>query len=476
MLPDAGVGVWPARRGAGAAVPPLLAGVKIATVGDSVIQFGNSATASTIENQADSELHWALWRIGHRGRHHVWYDAANTTGEVPDRVSVYGDTNRTATGNILFSGANFGYAGDTATGVAKRNAAVINSTADLIIYNAGTNFGTTDSAVATVTGKITEAVNAYRAAGKQVIVGTIRPRRVAVSPSGTQISPASMQRIVDINAWIRANCAALGAYLWDAFDDLRDPAYPPGDQLYGTDAPGVTRDNVHLAPLGAWLSSRTLSLAIAQAIGAGSWFNTDPTISNILANGRFTGTGGTANNGASGSMPSNAFLSNVSGAGQPVTAVASLEANADTGGQSIVIDISSTGAGAANVFNVMRLSFTNPTTGFASTDYVSAFLEVEAGASNIRPCFQATLGQSSTISARGLGQTTSTYNNEPYPTADLGRGWIATEPLLVGARTSLNPRFDMSIRADLAGTVRFKVRRAILRVVPSPVAAFPWVP
>ncbi len=523
----------------GGSAPPLLAGVKIATVGDSVIQYANSATASTIENQADSELHWALWRIGHRGRHHIWYDATNTSGEVPDRVSVYGDTNRVAANTIFFSGANFGYAGDTATGVAKRTTAVLNSTADLIIYNAGTNFGTTDGPVATVTAKITEVVNAYRAAGRQVIIGTIRPRRVAVSPSGSQISPASMQRIVDINAWIRANYASLGAYLWDAFDDLRDPAYPPGDPLYGTDAPGVTRDNVHLAPLGAWLSSRTLSIAITQVIGAGSWFNTDPTVSNILTNGRFTGTSGTANNGASGTVPTGAVVANVTGnsaftgsisgtaltvtatssgvvaVGQrvtgsgvsagtfitggsnpnftvnvsqtvastsltgscPVTAVVSLESNPDTGGQTAVIDITSAGDGPANTFNTIRMSFTPaPTTGFTSTDYVSAFWEVEAGASSIRPCFQATLGQSSTISARGLGQTLGNYNSEPYPTEDLGRGWVATEPLLVGSRTSLNPRFDMSIRADVAGTVRFKVRRAILRVVPNPVTEFPWSP
>lgn len=448
------------------------AGAKVTSVGDSIIQFANLATASTIENQADGELAWARFRAP-RFRHDIWYDSTNTSAN--DRMGTYGDTTGTATGDILFSGANLGYAGDTATGILQRVTATKNTTADIILYSAGTNVGSTDSTAAATEASIESAVDSFRAAGKTVILGTIRPRRVAVSPSGTQISPASMDRIVEINDWIRANAERLGAVLWDPWDDLRDTAYGVNDDLYGTDASGVTRDNVHLTPYGAWLSSESLSTALNSVISSGTYFNTDPTVSNILTNGSFTGTGGTAQNGMTGTMPNNAFVSNSGGAGLPVTGTAAVEANADTGGQTIVLTATSTGAGTANTFNTIRLSFTNPSTGFTSTDYVSAFFEVEVASSTVRPAFQATLGQSSTISARGLGQVASAYNSQPYPTEDLN-GWVATEPLLVGARTSLNPRLDIHIRTDAVGTSTVKIKRAILRTISDPTAAFPWSP
>lgn len=466
-------------------LPPLTGPIKTVQTGDSIMQFAHqSASASDIRNDADSELHWALFRLGpsgHRLRSHIWYDASNASGETPDRVTTYGNTTRVATGNILFSGGNMGYAGDTSTGVNLRLNAAKNTTAGLMIYAAGTNVGSTDSPVNVVTGNIAAAISYALANSMQIIVCTIRPRRVSLSPTGTEISTGTRDRNLSINDWMRANVESLGGYLWDPWEDLRDPAYNPGDNLYGTDAPGVTRDNVHLAPIGAWLSSRTLALTIARVVSDVSWFNTDPSVSNILTNPTMTGTGGTANNGASGTLPSNCFMSNVSGAGQPVTCVCSVEANPESGGQSIIFDFTSTGAGAANVINQFNLSFTNPTTGFASTDYVSSFFEVEvqaSSASTLMPAMQSTLGQSSTLSSRGFGQVINitTYGGQPFPNESIGTGWIATEPLLVNTRTSLNPRLNFAFRADVAGTKRVKVKRRMLRVVPSPVIDFPWVP
>lgn len=437
--------------------------------------IGFTSWARTAENQGDGELNWAL-AMSPRGKAQIWIDH---TAIASNLVPAYGEA---CAVDPLWRGYNLGLSGDTTTGFGLRVNAAINTTASVIIYTGGTNVGVGDSPVGTVTANIASAVGLMVAAGKRVILGTIRPRRVAVSPTGSQINPASMDRIIQINAWIRANCASLGAVLWDPWEALRDRAYNPGDTLYGTDAAGMTRDNVHLTPLGAYTSGCStaygaipLKDALAQVISAGTWFNADPTVSNLLANGSFTGTGGTANNGCSGTMPNNTFVSNVSGAAQPVTGVASVAANADTGGQLINLVLTSTGAGTANTFNTIRMSHTNPATGFTSTDYVQAVYEIEVDGAAVMPCFQATLGQSSTIAARGLGQTTGTYNNEPYPPY-AGRLWIQTEPLLVGARTSLNPRLDMIIRQDLAGSTTIKVRRALLRIVPSPVTEFPWSP
>lgn len=472
------------RRAGVSLPPPLSAGAKGITIGDSIIQFGNQALANDIRNDADSELHWAMWRIGHRIRHHVWEDLTNATGESPDRVSTYGITNRTATGNILFSGANLGYAGDIASGALLRLTAARNIAPDIVIYAAGTNAGSAEyTPVAVTVQAISDFVTGVKAGfpDRRIIVATCRPRRVSLTPTGTEISTTLRDRLLEINTWIRNNASVLGYTVWDAWEDLRDPAYNPGDALYGTDLAGVTRDNVHLTPIGAWKSSASLATAIASIVGPGSWFSTDMSVGNLLANPLMTGTTGTANNGASGTLPANCFLSNVSGAGQPVTAVCSVEANADTGGQSIVVDFTSTGAGAANVTNVFNLSFTNPTTGFTSTDYVSAAFEVEVGAASaatLRPGFQATIGQGSTLSARGLGQVVNltAYNGQPFPDESLGTGWVVTEPMPCGAKTGLNPRFQFCIRADVAGTVRFKIKRRKLFIVSSPVTAFPWTP
>lgn len=455
------------------------AGVKIAVLGDSIFARSNSSTTSgartTIENRSNGELHWCQF-ADPRFLHTVWWD---NTATAANRVPTFGDA---MAADTLFSGANFGYSGDTATGTNKRVSKVIASGASICVYNAGTNVGSTDATAATTISAIQDTVADLVAGGVSVILGTVRPRRVVGgTPTGTDISPASMQRIRDINTSIRANWRTWGAAaLWDPWEVLRDQQYTTTDSLYGTCNENYFIDGVHLNPRGAYYSAltgpSTLLSAIQTLVGAGKWFNADATVSNILSNGRFTGTSGTANNGMSGTMPSNWFISNVAGAGQPVTGTASLENNSETGGQNIVLALTSTGAGGANTFGTLRLSATNPTTGFTSTDYVSALFEVEVTGSAVLPMMQATLGQTSTIAARGMGQTTASYNTEPLPLIDgvYLNGWIRTEPLLVEARTSLNPRLDIILRNDLAGSVTVRVKRAILRVVPDPATQFAW--
>lgn len=528
------------ENGLGNAVVPLAAGSRAVTLGDSIMQFANQCTgAGDIRNDADSELHMALYRLGkegHRIKSQVWHDAANITGEVPDRVSVYGATTRVATGSILFSGGNMGYAGDTALGANLRLNAAKNSTAALLIYAAGTNVG---SEVETI-GKITEACNYAAANGMRIIVSAIRPRAVSLSPTGIQISTGTRDRNLNINAWIRVNVPLLGGTVWDQWEDLRDPQYPAGDPLYGMDKPGTTRDGVHLTPIGAWLSSRTLALAISEVVSEGSWFNPDCSVNNLIINPTMIGTGGTANNGASGTLPNNCFVSCVlstsnftgsisgtaltftagtnpiigqiiTGAGvsagtrvvsgtapnwvvnnsqtvastslvgaAPVSCVTSVKDNPD-GGQAIVMDFTSSGMGAPGVNNLFNLSFTNPTTGFTSTDYIQAGFETNILAGSVdtlMPGLQATLGQGSNLAARGFGQAVdpTTGFSQPFPTESMGVGWIVTEPLLVGARTSFNARLQVAIRSDIVGTRRIEVNRRYLRIVPSPVVEFPWVP
>jgi len=458
--------------GAGKGVSLLPVGSSVALLGDSMFaraaSFTTGAARTTAENRCNSELMWSHFRSP-RFVHRNWWDPTTIAA---NRVPTYGAS---MAADNLWSGLNFGYSGDTATGSGLRVEQVIESGADVCVVNDGTNIGTTDSLASTTITAIQDAIERLVDGGVRVVRGTIRPRRVSETPTGSEISPASMTRIRDINDSIRANWSAWGASaLWDPWEALRDPQYNEAHVLYGTILPAYAiSDGVHLSPRGAHVSSLSLDAALAKVIASGTWFNTDPSIDNIISSiGAMSGSGGTVGGGCSGQIPTGWTIQNTTGGGQPVTCACSV---ADG---ELTLTFTSTGAGAANTFNTIRLNPTTaPTTGFISTDYVTALHEVEVVTpGSVLVMLQSTLGQVSTISARGHGQTTSAFNNEPSPAIDTAlAGWLATEPLLIESRTSLNPRLDFSIRQDVAGSAVAKVKTAALKVVPSPETAFPWV-
>jgi lysophospholipase L1-like esterase len=463
------------RRGVlfGSGVPKLAAGASVSLLGDSMFaraaNFTTGVARTTAENRQSSELAWAMFKQPNF-IHRNWWDATATAA---NRVPTYGASMASDT---LFSGLNFGYSGDTATGALLRVPQVISSGTDVSVVNVGTNVGTTDGTAADTITSIQSIVEDLVAGGVRVVLGTIRPRRVDdTSPQAPDISTAQMQRIVDINASIRANWRTWGASaLWDPWEDLRDPQYNPGDALYGTILPAYAiADGIHLSSRGAEVGSRTLRLALNRVISAGYWFNTDMSVSNIVLNGALANAAGTVGAGITGTVPTSWTLANAQGAGQPVTAVAAA-ANGE-----LTITITSAAGGTADTFNTIRFSPSSaPTTGFTSTDYVVAGFEIEiVDPDAILVMGQATLGQTSTISARGLGQASSAYNTEPSPFRDNAlAGWVFTEPLLAESRTNLNPRMDFSVRVDLAGTAVVKIKSAFLRTISSPETDFPWVP
>lgn len=431
-----------------------------------------SASTRGISNLAQSELHWAKGSAPNF-QHVVWHDH---TATVPNLIPTYGFALAV---EPVMRGNNLGFAGDSASGNALRVAQALGTGAEVIVVNAGTNFGAGDSA-ATVQTKLAEILTAINGASRRPIIGTVRPRQVSLTPTGSQISQAERDRILQINDWIRANFAAYNATLWDPWESLRDRSLNPGDALYGTVAAGLTGDGVHLSQLGAYTSALSnafgaisLRAALDQLIQTGTWFNPDPTTSNILANGRFTGTTGTIGAGASGIMPTGWAASVV---GANATVACSLVANSETGGQSVVLDITSNGAGAANTFSqVVIQTSPAPTTGFVSTDFVQLTMRAAFDGGNILPHYQTFLGSGSTINNRSNGQSGSAYNSDPAPFVALTK-WFESEPMLVSTRTSLNPRLSLHIRNDLAGTTRVVLERAILRVVPNPQTQAPWVP
>lgn len=314
-------------------------------------------------------------------------------------------------------------------------------------------------------------------------------RNVFLDPSGAvnlgnclMPSDPRNQTHRDVNDWIISQEGRAGVTICDLTAALRDATRSAITGVYLDATAAYVIDGVHASPQGAYAEGLVVQGKLDSIIQAGSnrggaWFNPDPTVSNLVTNGTYTGTGGTVGAGCTGTIATNASISNVNGAGQPVTCVSSVSANSDTGGQLINLVISSTGAGSANTFNTIRLTHTNPSTGFTSTDWVSVFWEIEisGNSAGVLRNWQVTLGQASTISNRGLGQTNAAYNTEPHPTDSI-RMWIQSEPLLIEARTSLNPRLDLACRQDVNGSFTLKARCLIMRIVTAPSTDFPWVP
>src|SRR5690606_17854192 len=103
---------------------------------------------------------------------------------------------------------------------------------------------------------------------------------VASNPTGYQLTPAHMQRILDINTWIRSELPARGAIVADTFADLVDPDNP----VYGNALPLTLRDGVHFAPRGAFLAGERLRGILEQIIAPGTWFDPDPSKNNLIPN------------------------------------------------------------------------------------------------------------------------------------------------------------------------------------------------
>lgn len=292
-----------------------------------------------------------------------------------------------------------------------------------------------------------------------------------------------------VNEWIVAQAGREGVRVANLTPVLRDPVRSALTGVYLEPIKAAIMDGVHISGHGAMLGGSVLRVLVDEDIEEGVWFDTDPGVGNLLASGILTGTGGTAganttkaatSAGVVAQLPTGTGVFLVNGAGQPVTIQAGMGANDDVpGGNFIEMVITSSGAGSANAFNEVQISHSpDATTGFTATDWVQAYYEVEGiggDPSHIMSAWQVTMGEASAISTRGMGQTRGDYNTEPQPFPD-GRFWIRTEPMLVESRAAFRPRIRLSVRADVVGTCTFRVRRVILRVVPSPEVAAPWVP
>lgn len=124
-------------------VPRFPAGVKLAAVGDSIMQRGFTAASAVARvsqaNNSNSPIHWALARRPNFRHFNYWDPTATGANMVP----TYAEGSAT---NKFYRGANFGEGGDTVEGVTRRLAQIIASGAKVCFINIGTNSETPNTA------------------------------------------------------------------------------------------------------------------------------------------------------------------------------------------------------------------------------------------------------------------------------------------------------------------------------------------
>lgn len=457
--------------GSNSGYPVFPAGTKLVTLGDSITQDNNLSdlAGQTVANQTDGIITWALRDVP-AFKHQIWWEPTATEG---------------ASANY-FRGANFGIGGDIPTGVAARLTPVINTGAPIVVLLIGTNTGATDASSAVKIAKIGEILTTLAAAGKTVLIGTIFPRRVRSSPTGYEITPAQMVPILETNAYIRTLNNSFGGkvFVWDSWDDLIDPQWGVDHANYGSIKDAYTKDGVHITPLGAYTAAKALRAILRQMGGtdpwSNAWFDTNPSQSgNMLGNGKMTGTSGTVSNGITGTAASNLTISGVA-SGRNVTGVASVIANAKTGGQTQRLVLTSDGlaGGTANenvtitLGNISYASLTN-------NDWVSLFAKIKVSGNA-----QGALGNIGAYISNNItnkyGKGFDAYSSltlKTYPnTSDNYECWIQTEPIQWVTGSAYFAYVFLQMIEGLAGSVTIDVEALILKKVPSPVTEFPYIP
>lgn len=463
----------------------LAAGAKAAFLGDSQYEQGNTFTSLLWYNKAGGMAPWLAALAKQRLKYQQWYDATATgTYFISNN---YADQSATSP---LSHGSNLGLSGDTLTGMKKRVNQWVDTGASLLVLRGGTNNGSTDNLASTKIARAQEIIqNARARAGnsKRIGISTIYPREVAVSPTGLQITPATMQAIRDTNDSIRANYRTWGAdFLLDPWELLRDQQWGTSDTLYGTCNPAYFKDGVHQNVLGAYTIAKYEWPVIGSLITPGRWYNEND--GGLITNWNFAtanGSAGTIGAGCSGTLPTGFAISNTSGAGQPVTASCALSDNPGTGGRKITITITSAGGGAADSYNEIRLTNTTQTTGFTSGLWYCFMPDVLVNGSNMLAAWNPQFmggASGTTIRARDVGLqalVNGSATNEYGPTDAAMDFAFATCPYQIdaaGADTRIGGAMSFYARVDIAGSTTVDVTRWLLQNVANPQTEFPWVP
>lgn len=436
-------------------------GTKVVTIGDSLTQGGNTASSTKVANQADSIIHWALMDTP-CFRHGIYYDAASSP---------------------LFSGSNFGIAGDSATMLLNRLPTILRSAdaqgAEIAVVLIGTNTGTTDTGLDAKKQRIKTIVEDLVNSGLTVILGTIFPRAVTGTGFSSTVAGSYMTTLLAANEYIRS-LAADNVLIWDAWADLIDPQYPVGHAYYGTPLATVTTDGVHLKVFGAYSAAKTLrlilqSLAVSNDLWDGTWFNSSPTHSgNRLLDGSFNGSAGTIGSGVTGQAPTNWGVSISS----PVYtgAVSSVLVNNKTGGNSCSIVTTSNGGGSSTGFERLTVSpsgFRVNEPGMTDGKWARLFFKVRIQNHDGVIGAVTSVNRNSTTGVYGYGleAPNGLEGNEPWPVGTHD-GWIVSEAVKYNTSNVFIPYLQIDTLTGVAGSATIEIEAALLLEEQSPIDTF----
>jgi len=433
-------------------------GTKIVTLGDSGTEAGSSASASMVYRGNLSIIGWALQEV-HGLDYAIWYDSTRSP---------------------TFSGCNFGKGGDSATMLLERLPSAIRSAkkmdAKIAILAIGSNTGTTDTPLNMKKTRIRSIVNDLVFSGLTVVLATIRPRMREGMGYTYGVTRGYLDTLIQTNDFIRT-LASDKVLIWDAWEDLRDPSYPLGHDLYGVLKPEYTNDGAHLSQIGTYVASRSLIPILSSLVEPTAWQVTDPSHStNRITVGKMDGSSGTVGAGLTGQTPTGYVASITSPVN--VSGTIAVTPNAETGGNSTIVTLTSDGAGvntSTESFSLAPLSTNVNEPAITNGKYVRLWVEYEAVNSGALNCVSLRINNETTAMNYYGGYAISYSGTwQPLPVGTFG-GWLCSEPIKYNTSDVLSPRIQIDSLKHIAGTHTVTIKRVLLLEEETPLTKFPYI-
>lgn len=240
------------------------------------------------------------------------------------------------------SKANKGVSGNTSTQLLARFADVLSDNPALLVILIGTNdIGL--GLIATIKSNVESMIAQCRAIGCRMIISKIWPRGSVGAPmNGTQISEWE-----EFNSWLPTKAAS------DLIVVDTDPVLGAGDANH-TILPQFTPDNLHLNSLGAATVGPVFAAAINLMVTSGEYRASSDATNDLIVNGFFAGTAGTASNGATGTVADGWTVTAAAATSGGATLAVSKGTDPDSVGASQIINASGTYTGSNRFLRVQR--------------------------------------------------------------------------------------------------------------------------
>lgn len=325
---------------------------------------------------------------------------------------------------------NCGVTGTTTAQILTNISCVMSAQPDLVLYEGGTNDANGSVSCATVTANNRAIYAQLKAAGITVIKTSVIPRS-----GGSAYTTAQANLAQCYNEYDRRYAEEVGSQGF-YFVDLDPVVLDPTSASWAIKS-GYLDDGVHPSTNGGSVMGYAIAQVINQLVPQwrqpiftnGDVYDSvnNPT-GNLLPNGAMTGSGGTATNACTGTVPTSVSIDGTSGGG--VTCVGSVTTLAD-GRAAAVLTLSGAATGSARMITVRQLVATPANVNNGDVLEGQAWVSLGAN-SNISG---VELFMSDTESATPFSNTAAVATQtSAFPTAGFATG--AFVPLITPRRTT----------------------------------------